>query len=84
MGRLDGKVALISGTARGMGRAAALEFAAQGAAVFGCDLDEAGSAETVGLVTKEGGSMAALAAAGAAESADEVSDWEMREYFEFY
>ena len=61
MGRLDGKVALISGTARGMGRAAALEFAAQGAAVFGCDLDETGSAETVALVTKEGGSMAALA-----------------------
>jgi meso-butanediol dehydrogenase / (S,S)-butanediol dehydrogenase / diacetyl reductase len=61
MGRLDGKVALISGTARGMGRAAALEFAAQGAAVFGCDLDEAGSAETVGLVTKEGGTMVALA-----------------------
>src|SRR5262249_12419671 len=63
MGRLDGKVALISGTARGMGRAAALEFAAQGAAVFGCDLDEAGSAETVALVTKEGGTMAALAPA---------------------
>jgi NAD(P)-dependent dehydrogenase (short-subunit alcohol dehydrogenase family) len=61
MGALDGKVALISGTARGMGRAAALEFAAQGAQVFGCDLDEAGSAETVGLVTKEGGVMAALA-----------------------
>jgi hypothetical protein len=31
MGRLDGKTALISGTGRGMGRAAALEFAAQGA-----------------------------------------------------
>ena len=27
---------------------------------------------------------AALAEAGATESADEVSDWEMREYFEFY
>jgi glutamine synthetase len=27
---------------------------------------------------------AALAAAGATDSADEVSDWEMREYFEFY
>jgi NAD(P)-dependent dehydrogenase (short-subunit alcohol dehydrogenase family) len=40
MGRLDGKIALISGTARGIGRAAALEFAAQGAAVFGCDLDD--------------------------------------------
>jgi meso-butanediol dehydrogenase / (S,S)-butanediol dehydrogenase / diacetyl reductase len=61
MGKLDGKVALISGTARGMGRAAALEFAAQGAAVFGCDLNEAGSAETVALVAKEGGVMAALA-----------------------
>jgi NAD(P)-dependent dehydrogenase (short-subunit alcohol dehydrogenase family) len=61
MGKLDGKVALISGTARGMGRAAALEFAAQGAAVFGCDLDEKASAETVELVTAAGGRMAALA-----------------------
>ena len=61
MGRLDGKVALISGTARGMGRAAALEFAAQGAAVFGCDLDEKASAKTVELVTEAGGTMAAMA-----------------------
>jgi NAD(P)-dependent dehydrogenase (short-subunit alcohol dehydrogenase family) len=29
--RLEGKVALISGTARGMGRAAALRFAREGA-----------------------------------------------------
>jgi NAD(P)-dependent dehydrogenase (short-subunit alcohol dehydrogenase family) len=63
MGSLDGKVALISGTARGMGRAAALEFAAQGALVYGCDLDEAGSAETVSLVTRAGGTMDALASA---------------------
>jgi NAD(P)-dependent dehydrogenase (short-subunit alcohol dehydrogenase family) len=61
MCRLDGKVALISGTARGMGRAAALEFAARGAAVFGCDLDEQANAETVNLVTAAGGRMAALA-----------------------
>jgi NAD(P)-dependent dehydrogenase (short-subunit alcohol dehydrogenase family) len=61
MGQLDGKVALISGTGRGMGRAAALEFAAQGAAVFGCDLDAAASEETVELVRKNGGQMAALA-----------------------
>jgi NAD(P)-dependent dehydrogenase (short-subunit alcohol dehydrogenase family) len=61
MGKLDGKVALISGTARGMGRAAALEFAAQGAAVFGCDLDVAASVETVELVGKAGGRMSALA-----------------------
>src|SRR5271154_903565 len=61
MSRLNAEVALISGTARGMGRAAALEFAAQGAAVFGCDLDEAASDETVALVTKAGGVMAAVA-----------------------
>lgn len=60
-GRLAGKVALISGTGRGMGRAAALEFAAQGAAVFGCDLDESENAETVALVTAAGGVMDALA-----------------------
>ncbi|MET9716564.1 hypothetical protein ABZZ46_14245 [Streptomyces rochei] len=38
MNRLDGKVALISGTARGQGRAAALRFAAEGALVVGGDL----------------------------------------------
>ena len=61
MGKLDGKVALISGTGRGMGRAAALEFAARGAQVFGCDLDPRASAETVDLVTRAGGTMGALA-----------------------
>jgi meso-butanediol dehydrogenase / (S,S)-butanediol dehydrogenase / diacetyl reductase len=61
MSGLDGKVALISGTARGMGRAAALEFAARGAAVFGCDLDAKANAQTVDLVAAAGGQMAALA-----------------------
>jgi len=60
VGRLDGKVALISGTAGGMGRAAALEFAAQGASVVGCDMDEARAAETVALVEAAGGSMTSL------------------------
>jgi meso-butanediol dehydrogenase / (S,S)-butanediol dehydrogenase / diacetyl reductase len=74
MGKLDGKVALISGTGRGMGRAAALEFAAQGAAVFGCDLHEADSAETVALVAKAGGVMEALAPADLS-TADGARAW---------
>lgn len=61
MGRLAGKVALISGTGRGMGRAAAVKFAAEGAAVFGCDIDEGSSEETVKLVTGAGGTMEAMA-----------------------
>jgi meso-butanediol dehydrogenase / (S,S)-butanediol dehydrogenase / diacetyl reductase len=57
---LDGKVALISGTGGGMGRAAALEFAAQGASVVGCDLDAAGAVETLRQVREAGGSMVSL------------------------
>jgi NAD(P)-dependent dehydrogenase (short-subunit alcohol dehydrogenase family) len=55
--RLTGKTALITGTAGGQGRAAAILFAAHGAVVVGCDLDAAGSLETVRLVRAAGGTM---------------------------
>ena len=61
MGRLTGKVALITGTGVGMGRAAALRFAAEGATVVGCDLNPNTSEETVQLVREAGGSMFATA-----------------------
>ncbi|MFF5078224.1 SDR family NAD(P)-dependent oxidoreductase [Actinoplanes sp. NPDC000266] len=56
-GRLAGKVALITGTAGGQGRAAALLFAAEGAIVAGTDLDAGGAEETVELVRAAGGVM---------------------------
>ena len=37
--QLEGKVALITGTGGGQGRAAALMFAEAGAIVVGCDLN---------------------------------------------
>ena len=61
MGRLDGKVALITGVGGGMGRAAALRFSAEGARVVGCDMDAATSAETARLVEEAGGAMTVFA-----------------------
>jgi NAD(P)-dependent dehydrogenase (short-subunit alcohol dehydrogenase family) len=61
MTRLAGKVVLITGTGVGMGRAAALRFAAQGATVVGCDLNPQTSNETVQLVRAAGGQMTANA-----------------------
>ena len=60
MGRLEGKVAVITGTGGGQGRAAAALFASQGARVIGCDIDPAGAAETVEHVRSAGGDMQSL------------------------
>ena len=56
-GRLAGKVALISGTAGGQGRRAAVHFAAEGAKVVGCDVKVAEAEETVEMVRAAGGEM---------------------------
>lgn len=60
-GRLDGKVAIITGTAGGQGRAAAQLFCAEGASVVGCDLDAAENARTIELVKAAGGEMVGMA-----------------------
>jgi NAD(P)-dependent dehydrogenase (short-subunit alcohol dehydrogenase family) len=49
-----GDVALVTGSAGGMGRAIALAFGAAGAAVVMGDVDEAGGEETAGLVAASG------------------------------
>lgn len=59
-GRLEGKVALITGTADGQGRAAALAFAAEGAKIVGCDLKANLAEETVDLVRAQGGEMVSM------------------------
>ncbi|HEY6758616.1 MAG TPA: mycofactocin-coupled SDR family oxidoreductase, partial [Baekduia sp.] len=46
MGKLDGKVALVTGVARGQGRSHARRLAAEGAAIIGVDV--AGPVDTVG------------------------------------
>lgn len=59
--RLAGKVALITGTAGGQGREAALAFASEGAKVVGCDRNKEGADETAEMVRKNGGEMLSIA-----------------------
>ncbi len=59
-GRLVGKVALITGTADGQGREAALAFAREGARIVGCDLKTELAEETVALVRRAGGQMVSM------------------------
>lgn len=60
MGRLEGKVAIITGTGSGMGRAAAIAFAREGAKVVGCDINEERGAAVVEEVREAGGEMVSL------------------------
>src|ERR1700745_789935 len=55
MARLEGKVAVITGAASGMGRATAVRFAGEGAAVVIADLNEDGGAAAVRGGKENGG-----------------------------
>jgi NAD(P)-dependent dehydrogenase (short-subunit alcohol dehydrogenase family) len=45
--RLAGKVAVVTGVGSGLGQAIAREFAAEGARVFGCDVNDANGSQTM-------------------------------------
>jgi len=55
MGRLDGKVALVTGAASGIGRQSALAFARAGAKVVVSDITVDGGEETVKMIKDMGG-----------------------------
>ncbi|MBB4686939.1 SDR family NAD(P)-dependent oxidoreductase [Amycolatopsis jiangsuensis] len=69
MSAFSGKRGLVTGAGSGIGRAAAIEFARQGASVAVLDVDEDAAAETAAMIGKDGGE----ALAAAVDIADEES-----------
>ena len=60
-GRMEGKVAVVTGGGNGIGRACCLRFAEEGAAVVAADLQAEQAAETARLITDAGGRATSIA-----------------------
>src|SRR3954462_3146273 len=55
MFRLDGKIAVVTGSGSGIGKAISILFARQGAIVHLLDLNQAAVEETAAMISKENG-----------------------------
>lgn len=76
MKRLEGKIALVTGAARGIGQGIATVFGELGATVIATDLNEAGLAETRKIISDAGGAVVTMA-----QDVSSEADWErMRAY----
>ena len=62
MGRLDGRVALVTGAGSGIGRASAVLFASEGASVVCADIDRASSEDTAEQIRASNGEAVAVRA----------------------
>jgi len=71
MGRLTGKVALVTGAGSGIGRESSILFAGEGARVVCVDLDEATAQATIEVIAQAGGE--AIAVRADVSSADDAA-----------
>ena len=81
MAKLEGKVAIVSGSGRGIGRSIALKLAAEGARVVVNDLDREPAEQTVAAINEAGGeAIACLGSVTAPDFADRFVGAAVRQY----
>src|ERR1700694_6351449 len=79
--KLDGKVAVVTGSGRGIGRAYARALAEAGCAVVVNDVDADVAEETAAGITADGGrALAEVCAVGSSEAADQLGAEAVNEF----
>ncbi len=80
-GRLSGRIAVVTGSARGIGRAIADRYADEGAKLVVADIDEAGAQEAAAGIEARGGSALAVGSdVGVATDVDRLFDATLAAY----